>query len=279
MPAFRWLALLAGVALAACAAPSRRLTTRIVEDPITLPRRLASASVRTTAVHYEPTDAQGVFWRASLRLGITDRLEWAEILGLRYAILDDRPADGRAPRPFSLALRAGLAGIGYSSADGMIVLPIISLDALKHVGDRWALSLGADWEAQWTQHPYTLFPFTPGYDGSLYYSSRIWSTVTVSAAATRQLSSRVALGLAPAVAQNTDCVQPTCDWKWQSASVALVLGVRPLWWLTVHVAPAVGVRHRPDLLLPVAYPDGTRIPIQPRTVTWGALSASVDFYW
>jgi hypothetical protein len=272
------LAVLA-VAIAGCAAPSRRLTTRVVEDPITLPKRLASGSLRMTAIHYEPTDAQGVLWGAGIRLGITDRLEWTDVLSLRYAILDDRPADGRAPKPFSLALRAGLLGIGYSSMDGMIVLPIISLDVLKHVADRWALSLGAQWHAQWIQHPYTLFPFTPSYSSTLHYSARIFSTVSVNAAVTRQLSPRVALGIAPSVAQNTDCVEPTCDWKWQSASVALVLSVRPLWWLTARVAPGAGVRHRADLFLPVVYPDGTAIPIRPHTVTFGSLTAWLDFYW
>jgi hypothetical protein len=276
----RALALTAiAVAIAGCGAPSRQLTTRIVEDPITLPKRMASGSLRMTALHYEPTDAQGVLWDAGIRLGITDRLEWTDVLSLRYAILDDRPADGRAPMPFSLAMRAGFVGIGYSSFDGMIVQPIISAEALKHVADRWALRLAAEWDAQWVEHPYTLFPFTPAYSSTLHYSARIFSTVSVRGSVTRQLGSRVALGIAPRASQNTDCVEPTCDWKWRSASVALTLGVRPLSWLTVRVAPSVGVRHRPDLLLPVVYPDGTAIPIRPRTVTFGAVSVWLDFYW
>jgi hypothetical protein len=273
------LAALAWAVAAACAAPSRQLTTRIVEDPITLPKRMASVSMRVGAVHHEPTDAQGVFVTSGFRFGITDHLEWAD-LGLRYAFLDDRPADGRPPTPFSLALRAGLMGIGYSSLDGMIVLPVVSLDALKHVADRWALSLGADWQAQWVEHPSAfVFASTPSYSRTLGYSARRWSTITLHAAATRQLSPRVALGVVPAVAQNTDCVEPTCDWKWRSASVAVVLGVRPLSWLTVRLAPAVGVRHRPDLPLPTTYPDGTPIMIQPLTVTWVSLSGWLDFYW
>jgi hypothetical protein len=276
-----WLAALAAATTAAaCAAPSRQLSTRIVEDPITLPRRMASVSIGVTAVHYEPTDAQGVLVVPGLRFGITDRLEWADLLGLRYAFLDDRPADGRAPMPFSLALRAGLRGIGYSSLDGMIVLPVVSLDALKHVADRWALSLGADWQVQWIEHPSAFaFASTPAYGRTLGYSARRWSTITLHAAATRQLSPRVALGVVPALAQNTDCVEPTCDWKWRSASLAGVLGVRPLSWLTVRLVPAVGVRHRPDLPLPTTYPDGTPIMIQPLTVTWVSLTGWLDFYW
>ena len=213
--------------VAACAAPSRQLTTRIVEDPITLPKRMASASMRVTAVHYEPTDAQGVLVVPGFRLGITDHLEWADLLGLRYAFLDDRPADGRAPMPFSLALRAGLLGIGYSSLDGMIVLPVVSLDALKHIADRWALSLGADWQAQWVEHPSALFFASHArLQRALGYSARRWSTITLHAAATRQLSPRVALGVVPAVAQNTDLssrpatgsgAAPASRWCWACA--------------------------------------------------------------
>jgi hypothetical protein len=216
----RWL--LAVIAIAACAAPSRQLTTRIVEDPITLPKRMASASIRVTAIRYEPTDTQGIYGQPGLRFGITDRLEWADVFGLRYAILDDRPADGRAPMPFSLALRAGALGIGFSSLDGMIVLPVISLEALKRIEDRWALSLSADWVGQWVQHPSFLFNSTPRYNDALFYTERNSSTIGVHAMVMRQLSPRWALGVAPGVAQNTDCIEPTCDWKWRSASVAVV---------------------------------------------------------
>jgi len=276
MSAPRLAAALATIAVAACAAPSRQLTTRIVEDPIVLPRRMASVSMGVNAVHYEPTDAQGVRVIPGFRFGITDRLEWIDLLGLRYAILDDRPADGRAPMPFSLALRAGVRGIGYSSMEGMIVLPVVSLHALKHVADRWALSLSASWVAQWVEHG---LEFTPAYNRGLYYASRRGSIVTLGGAVTRQLGNRVALGIAPSIDQATACANPTCGWKSRSASASLFVGVRPLSWLTVHVAPAAGVRHRPDLVLPTTYPDGTPITIQPLTVTWVALSGWLDFYW
>jgi hypothetical protein len=240
---------------------------------------MASVTMGATAVHYEPTDAQGVRWQGAIRYGITDHLEWADLLGLRYAFLDDRPADGRAPMPLSLALRAGLRGFGWSSLDGMIVQPIVSLDVLKHVADRWALSLGADWVAQWVEHPSGIFPYTPGYSGSLAYWSRDWSTIALRAEVMRQLTPRFALGVVPTVAQSTDCVDPTCDWKSRSGSVALMAGVRPLSWLTVRLAPAAGVRNRPNLPLPTTYPDGTPIMIPPLTVTWVSVTGWLDFYW
>jgi hypothetical protein len=276
MRGHRVAAVLAAITVASCAAPSRKLTTRIVEDPITLPKRMASASINVTAIHYEPTDTQGVLTTPGLRFGITDHLEWVDVLGLRYAFLDDRPADGRAPMPLSLALRAGVFGIGYSSAEGMIVLPTVSLDALKHVGDRWALSLSVDWTAQWVARP---FGWTPAYNDALFYSARRFSFLTLSAAVTRQLSDRVALGIGPSVVQGTDCVSPFCDWKTRSAGVSVFVGVRPLWWLTMVVAPAVGVRERPDIALPATYPDGTPITIQPLSVTWVSLTGRLAFYW
>src|SRR3954468_16362644 len=202
-------AVLAASALAACAAPSRRLTPRVVEDPIVLPRRMASVSVGGYVRHFEPTNTRVDGVPVTFRFGITDRLEWDDLLSLRYALLDDRPADGRAPRPLSLAVRAGVRGIGYSSMEGMIVLPIISVDALKHVGDRWALSLSADWEAQWIQDPVI---FIPAYSGSLGYSSRTWSELGFGAAVTRQLSERIALGAGASVFQASDCASPTCAW-------------------------------------------------------------------
>ena len=274
----RLLVLVAAVVIGACAAPSRQLTTRIVEDPITLPKRMASVSMQVSWTHYEPTNSQGTFGTAGFRFGFTDHLEWTDLIGLRYAILDDRPADGRAPMPLSLALRASVVGLGYSSWDGLIVEPVVSLEALKHVGDRWALSLDAEWFAQWLSHQSEVLS-TPRYSGRLFYSARIFSTVTVHATAMRQLSPRWALGVSPAIAQSTDCLEPTCDWKWRAASVAVVAGVRPLSWLTVRVAPAVGVRHRPDLPLPTTFPDGTPIMIQPLTVTWVSLTGWLDFYW
>jgi hypothetical protein len=271
-----WFAALAALAAASCAAPSRRLTTRIVEDPITLPKRMASASLAVTAVHYEPTDAQGVVFAPGLRYGITDHLEWTDLLGLRYAFLDDRPADGRTPRPLSLALRAGVYGIGYSSAEGMIVLPVVSLTALKHVADRWALSLSAGWTAQWIEYPSS---WTPAYSSTLVYSSRERSWLSLDASVVRQLRDRVALGVAPSIEQVTDCVSPTCGWKTRGAAVSVFVGVRPLWWLTFYAGPAAGVRERANVAGPITYPDGTVIVVQPRTVTWVSLSGSLVFYW
>ena len=59
----------------------------------------------------------------------------------------------------------------------------------------------------------------------------------------------------------------------------MFVGVRPLSWLTFHAGPAGGVRERADIAVPIMYPDGTAIVVQPRTVTWVALSGTLAFYW
>ena len=228
------LAALAAIALAACAAPSRRLTPRVVEDPIVLPKRMASVSTGISFIHYEPTDAQRTFGEGAFRFGLTNRLEWFGLIGLRLAILDDRPTDGRAPMPFSLAVHAGVMGIGWSSAEGWIVVPVASLTVLKHVADRWALSLDAGWRAQWVEHGLDV---TPAYGRALTYSSRHRSTITLSGVVMRQLSERFALGINPRVAQANDCVDPTCGWVSQSASGGVFVSARPWDWLTVSLGP------------------------------------------
>ncbi len=157
-----------------------------------------------------------------------------------------------------------------------MLLPAASLDALKRIGDRWALSLSLDWTAQWVARP---FGWTLRYNDALFYSARRFSFLTLTAEVTRQLSDRVALGVGTSAAQGTDCVSPFCDWKSRSAGVSVFVGVRPLWWLTMVVAPAVGVRERPDIALPTTFPDGTPITIQPLSVTWVSLTGRLAFYW
>jgi hypothetical protein len=118
-------------------------------------------------------------------------------------------------------VRAGAFGIGYSSAEGMIVLPVVSAGLLRHVDDRWAVALSASWTAQWTQHAYG---WTPAYNDTLVYLSRRRSALALGAAVTRQLSARVALTVGPSVAQMTDCTSPACDWKSRSAAATATLG-------------------------------------------------------
>jgi hypothetical protein len=124
-----------------------------------------------------------------------------------------------------------------------------------------------------------LFAVTPAYGRTLAYSGRRGSTITLSGRVTRQLSERIALGIAPAVAQTNDCIDPTCGWVSQSASGSVFVSARPWDWLTVSLGPDVGVRHRPDAPLPQTYPNGTPIYIPPTMVTWFGVSGTAAFYW
>lgn len=270
-------ALLAAVAMAACAAPSRRLTPRIVEDPIVLPRRMASLSAGGFVAHYEPTGARRGNALLRFRYAFTDRLEWVDLLSLRYALLDDRPADGRPARPISLAVRAGVTGVGYSSFEGFVVLPVASVEGLKRIGDRWALELAVDWSAQWVQR--RSFVSLPPYSSTLGYAGNPASSLVVRGGVTRQLAGRVALRASASVIQTAGCLTPTCAWVSRGAVAALKVSVRPSHWVTLAVGPYVGVRYLPDgPLTPPANPTAP-VVIPLRQVEWVGLEATLAFYW
>ena len=265
------------VALAACAPPSRRLTPRVVEDPIVLPARMASASLSGVAAHYEPTDRRRGSAMLGLRYAFTDRLEWVDVLSLRYAFLDDRPLDGRPARPIPLAVRAGVVGIGYSSSNGLIVFPVVSVDTLKRIADRWALELSLDWAGGWVQRTGFLSP-SPSYTTDLGYASNSASALSLRGGATRQLTERVALGASVSVIQVAGCLSPTCSWVSRGAAGGLTVSVRPWHWLTLAGGPVAGLRYRPDE--PLAMPDPTAPVVIPlRRVEWVGLSGSATFYW
>ena len=72
----RWVtAVLVLTAAASCVAPARRLTTRIVDDRIVLPKRMVSLSMYGNFFHYEPTNVQGGTLPARLFHDIANSLE------------------------------------------------------------------------------------------------------------------------------------------------------------------------------------------------------------
>lgn len=218
------------VCLMACAMPERRLSSRVVEDPIVLPRRLASVSVRPWVRYEQPSgDVDRAVNLGQLRVGLTNRLEWTNVLGLRYALLDDRPFDGRPPAPLSLAIGGGLNGFGYSSLEGVIVVPTLSLKALKRLGDRWALSFSATVGQRWGQHG-----ISPG------LSPRRWSWATAEVQWIRQLTATVAFGSDVTIHDLHDCVG-FCRPAARSTRGSFFLIVRPVHWLTLSLRPSLGV--------------------------------------
>jgi hypothetical protein len=263
---------LAAVVLAACAAPSRRLTPRVVEDGIVLPRRMASVGLGGSVSQYEPSGTRSFDEEARFRFGITDRLEWADLLTLRYALLDDRPADSRPPAPLSLAVQAGTRGIGWSSTTGMIAMPIVSVQVRKHVGDRWAFGGSASWLAIWHQKP-AAFMYTMDLD----YTPGRRSFWLAGGYVTRQLGERFALSFSAWFTDAAACISPTCNWITRGTGGALSLVFRPWHWLTVGAGPYAGLRYRPNTIPPSNPADP--VPTPPEMVEWFGASAGATFYW
>jgi hypothetical protein len=263
-----------GIVAVACAAPSRRLTPRVVEDPIVLPRRLASLALSGGIARYEPSGARSFWSEGRFRMGITDRLEWTDVTSLRYALLDDRPAGDRPPHRLSLAIQAGFRGIGYSSSLGMLLMPIAAVQTLKHLGDRWAVGLSVTWQAIWMQKP-------PGeafwYTQNLGYTAGRRSFWSLSAFVTRQLSEHFALSLGGWATRAGACLSPTCAWITQSTGGSLNVVFRPRHWMTVHAGPYAGLRYRPDTPPPQSPIDPVAVP--PVMVEWFGVSGGATFYW
>ena len=207
---------------------------------------------------------------------MTDRLEWTDVLSFRYAFLDDAPDSPRPHAPISLAVQAGAVGLGFSSADGFIVLPLLSVQALKHVGDRWALSASADWFAQWVER--VPEGATAPYDGRLFTTRSRWSEVQIDLSALRQLTERIAVGAGAAAGQMQDCASTFCAWSSRDGSLRVGLVARPWRWLTLSVFPSVGARYRPEILIAPPTPIGP-VEIPPHVVHWVGASGTAAFFW
>jgi hypothetical protein len=232
---------------AGCAAPSRRLTVRLVDDPIVNPRGLMTlgggASWERDSNGQSSNSPQLPF----LRYGITDRLE-LNGLGLGFGFLDDAPAAApatmppKARTPLALAVRGGLNGIGYSSSEELIVLPTIVVSGRKHLG-RWVVLGGnAHWNAFWTASPKTRdVPYSP----TLWPRAGRVSEVGLGAGVTVQLVDHLALAAGVGVHELRACMVPTCAWAARGGTLSLGPSFRPWNWLTVGVWAFAGGRYRP----------------------------------
>jgi hypothetical protein len=257
---------LAVLCMVACAAPSRQLTSRVAEDPIVLPRGMASLSVRPSIGYYMPGgDVERNVSIRNLRIGLTDRLESVDLFSLRYRLLDDRPVDGRPAAPLSVAILAGLRGFGFSSVEGVILLPMLSLQALKHVGDRWALSFTTTTAGRWTEKA-----------SSIGASRRHYRWESADFRWLRQLTAHVAFGGDLGIYQAHDCFG-VCAWKSRGMWGSFILALRPAPWLTINLRPSTGVTWgataRPDL-----DPNAPLPPRRPGS-RYVAGSVALVFFW
>jgi hypothetical protein len=268
--------MLAVAALGACAAPSRRLSPRVVNDPIVLPRRMASVSLGAQKTWY-PRDGTSAFGiTPTFAVGLTDRLEYQGLVGVGYAILDDAPGSPRAPSPLSLAVEAGILGVGYSSSQGLIVDPVVGIRVQKHVADRWNLSLLTAWYAAWYERPAAPSP-NPSLSALAFGRNR--SEVDISVHVTRQLGERFALALGATPYQVQDCLAPFCSWTIRGVGGSLILWFRPADWITLGLGPNGGVRYRPPMLPEPTDPSEPVVSTPPRSVPWLGVFGSVVYYW
>jgi hypothetical protein len=265
-----------GIALG-CAAPSRHLTNRQVEDPIVHPRGLASVTGGVAYTHASYS-GRSLWPSAVLRYGITDRLELQDV-SLRYAFLDDAPPvqdgrpDGRRRGPLAVAARAGFDALGYSSLDGFLLQSVASVEARKHLGSRAYVWTDLSWTAWWTSSQ----RLRPGLYTTNLWPAGNWSQTAVSLGGVIQLVERVALSLGGGAHQLRACVVPSCD----LASVGVVafagVSVRARQWMDVSLFGSVGGRER-RFLLPPPPPDAPVTP-PPDSVTWQTVALVLAFRW
>ena len=175
-----------------------------------------------------------------------------------------------------LAVRAGAFGLGFSSTGGFIVFPLLSVQTLKHIGDRWALSLSVDWFGGWLERaPVTSTP----YDDRLSLNSNRWSEVELRFRSdpsghganrrrrrwharpdTRTACGRFAGGgRARGAWAFTGCCVPGAGSRWA-------------------IFPTVGGRYRPKILTPPPNPTGP-VVIPPRVVHWVGATGQIAFFW
>lgn len=245
---------------------------RQVEDPIVHPRGLASM---TTSASYSDASLgrSSTTVDLSIRYGITDRLE-IENLSLRFAFLDDAPApEGRKRGPFALAARAGIEGLGFSSIDGTIVLPALSLEARKHLGTRLYLWSSLAWRAWWAS---SAAPRSYPYDGWLWPTGNS-SRLVLSAGGVVQAVDRVSLVLGGRADQLRGCVFPSCDLTSRALTIFAGVSVRPWRWMDVAVFGTLGQRDRVAPAVVAAPGDPVFVP--PDTVTWQSVSLTLAFRW
>jgi hypothetical protein len=267
-----WLLLL----LVGCGTPARRLSTRIVDDPLVLPRRMLSMGLQAE-VSQRPDPLGQLNLLASINYGLTDRLQLASPLSLRWAILDDAPLPPEAVRRanrLSLAVRGGATGIGSSSMEGFLVLPVAETEVAKHLGANTLVSLTAIWSGKWVEAP---VEWRETYQEDLSPSGSRHSAIELRGRALRQIGDHVALAIGAGVHQMHGCTFPSCAWSTRGAEVSLGPMVRPWRWLTLTLDVFAGARYRAPGQ-PLQSPDVPLLSL-PRTVSWLGAGGSFAFYW
>jgi hypothetical protein len=273
-----WIVAAAALALG-CATPSRRLTTRAVDDPAVLPRGLASVAANQSVERLDPGDRWSRNLMLTVRYGITDKLE-LDNLSLRYAVLDDAPPpEGTPPatprRRLRLVLHGGVTGIGYSSLDGLIAFPTLSAQVGKHLGTRVYVWAELWWLGVWVGTPQ---PRATAYSSYLWPNTGRASEGSLSGGAVVQLVDHLTLGGSVTADELGACTLPDCTWAARGYAASLGPSLRPWRWLSLSVYASVGERWR-NLELPVPQRDPQVPDVPPRHVSWAGLSGQATLYW
>jgi hypothetical protein len=261
--------------LEACGTPARRLSTRAVEDPMVLPRRMLKLTYGGSLARNGARQSLAAHGPIGLDYGLTNRLQLTGLLSLEYAFLDDapRPDDLRRP-PFSLSVRAGVVGIGGTSTWGFFMVPVVAMRLRKHLGERTQLDATLSTQSRWVERS---VPTAVRRDDLLFPLASRMSLVMLSTGMARQLANRWTASLSVEVHQFQSCAVPLCAWDSRGGSVSLGPSFRPWHWLTISGDASVGLRGRPAGIEPITPIDVVDVP--PATVSWVSGSLAAAFAW
>lgn len=123
-----------------------RLPERPIDDPVTLPSRMARVAVFWGPRFPDPGAPGKWPIDGSVAIGLTPRLQLNLPLSLSYAVLEERPSDGRPAQPMTLAVGGGFQTIGFGGPVSGAFLGG-QLLAKKRLGRRWRLDASFSVEA------------------------------------------------------------------------------------------------------------------------------------
>jgi hypothetical protein len=137
------LALAAG---AGCHVLPTRLPERPIDDPVTLPKKMAAVGLNWGPQFPDPGSPGQWPINGGASVGLTPRLQLDLPLALLYAVMEERPSDGRSAQPVTLAVGGGLETLGFG-------IPVAGswiegeLLAKKRLGQRWRIDAAFVFEA------------------------------------------------------------------------------------------------------------------------------------
>lgn len=250
------------VALAGCGPRARRLPSRVVDDPMTPPRRMLDVAVTAAMPARYPEDAlrwdpelkawpagPGPFFGARVRYGFSDRVTWTFPGLVTVAVLDDAPVEHASTgycalrAPFALSFTAGF--LAFRTAYGGDLFLEGRTEA--HLRKRLRPDLRLDWTlgaerwmgAQWGQ------PWS--------FDTRVGATWQVAARVAAQIAIHDGLGY-----RSNQPGLPGFSFE----SVAVSPGViwRPRDWITLTAEVDVGGTHRTAIAARPTPEGSTSVP-------------------